>query len=198
MLGEMRRNHFRIVYNAPVTLTFLCICLIATILGVISGGRITQGLFMVYRSSLLSPFTYLRFFTHVFGHSGWSHFFSNAVYLLLVGPMLEEKYGAQVLTKVIVITALITGLINFVLFPQIGLCGASGVVFAFILMTSFTGFRSGEIPLSFILVAVVFLGQQIFEGLFVQDNVSNLSHIIGGLVGATFGFSRMPGKSVRR
>ncbi len=112
--------------------------------------------------------------------------------------MLEEKYGAQVLIRVIVLTALITGLINFVLFPQIGLCGASGVVFAFILMTSFTGFRSGEIPLSFILVAVVFLGQQIFEGLFVQDNVSNLSHIIGGLVGATFGFSRMPGKSVRR
>ena len=75
-----------------------------------------------------------------------------------------------------------------------GLCGASGVVFAFILLTSFTGFKQNEIPLSFLLVAVVFLGQQIYEGITVQDNISNMAHIVGGIVGAIVGY-RMNKKS---
>ncbi|MBR0410444.1 MAG: hypothetical protein IJI25_05505 [Eubacterium sp.] len=60
--------------------------------------------------------------------------------------------------------------------------------FAFILLTSFTGFREGELPVTVILVAVIFLGQQIYEGLFVDDNVSNLSHILGGVIGAFAGY----------
>ena len=68
------------------------------------------------------------------------------------------------------------------------MCGASGIVFSFILLTSFTNFKEGEVPLTFILVAVIFMGQQIFEGIMVQDNVSNLSHIIGGIIGAVCGY----------
>ena len=86
------------------------------------------------------------------------------------------------------ITALVTGLMNYILFPSVALCGASGVVFAFILLTSFTSFKNGEIPLTFILVAVVFLGQQVYEGVFLQDNISNLSHIMGGIVGSVTGY----------
>jgi GlpG protein len=102
--------------------------------------------------------------------------------------MLEEKYGSRTLAEVIALTAVVTGLVHFVLFPYTGLCGASGVVFAFILMTSFTGFRESEIPLSFLLVAVIFLGQQVFEMVTVRDSVSNLSHIVGGLVGSAAGY----------
>ena len=99
----------------------------------------------------------MRLFTHVLGHQGWSHFFGNATYLLLLGPMLEEKYGSNRLIKVIAITAVITALVNYIFFPGVGLCGASGVVFAFILLTSFTGFRNGEIPITFILVVVSYV-----------------------------------------
>ena len=113
----------------------------------------------------------------------------NASYILLLGPMLEEKYGSAVLVKVIVITAVITTLVNYIFFPGIALLGASGVVFAFIILTSFTGFRSGEIPLTFLLIAVIFIGQQIYEGAFIKDDVSHLSHIIGGAVGAVIGYS---------
>ena len=144
---------------------------------------------MTYHSSLASPLTYVRFFTHILGHSGWEHFISNASYLLLLGPMLEEKHKSSRILEVILATALITGLVNYVLFPGVALCGASGVVFAFILLTSFTGFREGEIPITFILVAVIFIGQQVFEGLTLKDNVSNLSHIIGGVVGSILGYN---------
>lgn len=178
----------KITYNAPITLTFVLICLIVTILGVVTVGVSTRLLFMTYQDTLKNPLTYLRFFTHVFGHSGWSHFIGNASYLLLLGPMLEEKYGGMGILEVMGITALVTGLINYIFFWNVGLCGASGVVFAFILLASFTGFKEGELPLTFILVAIIFLGQQIVEGVAFQDNISNMAHIVGGIVGAAFGY----------
>ena len=109
-------------------------------------------------------------------------------YILLLGPMLEEKYGAKKLLGVIAAAALATGLINYIFFPNVALCGASGVVFAFILLTSFTNFKEGEIPITFILVALIYIGQQVYQGIFVQDNISNMAHIVGGIVGAVFGY----------
>ena len=178
----------KITFNAPVTLVFLLICFIATLLGSISGGKITQKVFMTYHSSLTNPMTYFRFITHIFGHSGWEHFIGNASYLLLLGPMLEEKYGSKEWVEVIGMTAVVTGLMNYIFFWNTGLCGASGVVFAFIILASFTSFREGEITLTFILAAVLFIGQQIYEGIMVRDNISNTAHITGGIVGAVIGY----------
>ena len=144
---------------------------------------------MTYHSSLLNPMTYLRFVTHIFGHSGWSHFIGNASYLLLLGPMLEEKYGSGKILEIIAFTAVVTALFNYIFFWHTGLCGASGIVFSFIILASFTGFKEGEIPLTFILVAVIFIGQQVYEGIFLHDDVSNISHIIGGLVGSVIGYN---------
>lgn len=172
-----------------MTLSFTMICFIATLLGVLSNGRITKIIFMTYHSSLMKPMTYIRFVTHVFGHEGWTHFIGNASYLLLLGPMLEEKHGSKELIEVIGITALVTGVVNYIFFVNIGLCGASGVVFAFIVLASFTGFREGEIPLTFLLVAAIFIGQQIYEGISMQDNISNMAHIMGGVIGAIMGYS---------
>ena len=182
------KKQLKISYNAPVILSFVLICFAAMLIGVLTGGKGTQLLFMTYHSSLKNPLTYLRFFTHVFGHSGWSHFIGNASYLLLLGPMLEEKYGSRMLIEIIAVTAFVTGIVNYIFFWHSGLCGASGVVFAFILLASFTGFKEGEIPLTFILVAAIFVGQQVYEGIAVSDNNSNMAHIVGGLVGTVIGY----------
>ena len=182
-------KNFKITMNAPVTIGFAALCFLALILNFITAGKSNQLLFMTYRSSLANPLTYIRLFTHVLGHSSWQHFIGNMGYILLLGPMLEEKYGSRNMILVIAIAALATGLVNFIFFRNVALCGASGVVFAFILLTSFTSFNAGEIPITVILVAVIFIGQQVLEGLFVQNNVSNLSHIIGGIVGAVIGYN---------
>ena len=179
----------RITFNSPVILAFVFISFGAMAANYLTLGASNKLLFVTYHSSLANPLTYVRFFTHVLGHAGWSHYIGNMMYILLLGPMLEEKYGSAKIVEVIMTTALITGLINYFLFPGVALCGASGVVFAFILITSFTGFNEGEIPLTVILVAVIFIGQQVYEGIFLHDDVSNLSHIIGGLVGAVIGYN---------
>ena len=178
----------RITFNAPLVLGFALACSAVTLIGSLTGENSTARLFATYSAPMTDPLMYVRLFTHVLGHAGFAHLVGNMAYILLLGPGLEERYGAGKLLTVIAVTAVITGVIHNLLFPHSALLGASGVVFAFILLTSFTEFREGEIPLTFILVALIYLGQQIWDGITVKDNVSNLTHIIGGLVGAGAGY----------
>ncbi len=182
------RKKLKVTFNAPVTLTFTGICLAALILNYITGGLTNDLFFSVYRSSLLSPFTYIRFIGHVFGHADFDHFISNIMTLLIIAPLLEEKYGSANIIFVIFTTALSTGVLSFLLFPRIQLLGASGVVFAFILLASITDVRDGEIPMTFILVAAIYFGQQVISGIFIDDNISNFGHILGGACGSVIGF----------
>lgn len=183
------KRKYKITFNLPVVLSFAAACFVVMIINYVTSGVSNQVVFMTYHSSLTSPMTYVRLFTHVLGHAGWEHFIGNMAYILLLGPMLEEKYGSARILQVIAITAVVTGIINYVFFWNVALCGASGVCFAFILLSSFTSFREGEIPLTVILVAVIFLGQQIYEGIVVQDDISNMAHVLGGIVGGIIGFS---------
>lgn len=178
----------KITLNAPAVLFFAGLCFAATLLNEITAGKSNVLLFITYCDSLANPMTYVRFFTHVLGHAGWEHFVGNMAYILLLGPMLEEKHGSKRIIEVILMTALITALINFLFFKN-ALCGASGVCFAFILMASFTSFKEREIPITFLLTAFIYIGQQVYDGLLIRDNISNMAHIVGGIVGAVTGFT---------
>ena len=174
----------KIYINAPITLGFALIGLIVLVLGIVSKGAITTKYFMTYRSSWSDPLTYLRLVTHIFGHASVSHYAGNMVYILLLGPILEEKYHKDLL-YIILLTAVITGLINNLFFTG-GLLGSSGICFAFILLASVTGRQKG-IPLTLLLVAVFWIGNEIYTGLTATDQISQLTHIIGGLCGGMIG-----------
>lgn len=178
----------KISLNSPVVLFFTIICFVSLLLSMLTGGMTNNLLFSVYRSSLVNPFTFIRFIGHVIGHADFNHFIGNFMMILVVGPLLEEKYGSVDLFVVMITTALVTGLFHFIFFPNVQLLGASGIVFAFILLSSMTSLKDGEIPLTFILVAILYMGQQVYQGIFLSDNVSNLTHILGGIVGASMGY----------
>ena len=120
-------------------LTFFLLSLLVLFLDDWTGGWTTMHLFCVYRSSLKDPLFYIRLFGHVLGHAGWEHFLNNMLLLLVVGPPMEEKYGSIPLLKGIVLTALVTGVLQCVLFPRTGLLGASGIVFMLIMLSSLAG-----------------------------------------------------------
>lgn len=101
-------------YNSPVILTFSLISFLVLLLGVFSGGSTTALLFAVYRTSLKNPLFYLRLFTHVLGHANIQHFVNNFILILLIGPMMEEKYGSKNMVLMMVFTAFITGLVNVI------------------------------------------------------------------------------------
>ena len=168
-------------------LTFFLLSLLVLFLDQWTGGWTTMHLFCVYRSSLKDPLFYIRLFGHVLGHAGWEHFLNNMLLLLVVGPPMEEKYGSKALLGGIVFTALVTGVLQCVLFPRTGLLGASGIVFMLIMLSSLAGF-SGGIPVTMLLVAALYFGQQVYDILLVHDNVANFMHIVGGLCGTAFGY----------
>lgn len=185
MYNRNVKKSVRIYLNAPITLGFVGICIFALVLGYITNGDSTYTIFSTYGSNLLNPMTYVRLICHVFGHASISHFISNAMYILLLGPILEEKYHDKLIT-VILITAIVTGIMHNILQPSTALLGASGVVFAFILLASITG-RGNGIPVTLILVALLWIGNEIYSGALANDNISQITHIIGGISGALLG-----------
>ena len=189
-------------YNSPVILTFFLLSLGALFKGQCPGGRTSRHLVCFYRGSLKDPLFYIRLFGHVLGHASWDHFLNNMLLLLVVGPPMEEKFGSKPLLCGMVFTALVTGVLQCVLFPRSGLLGASGIVFMLIMLSSLAGF-SGGIPVTMLLVAALYFGQQVYDIIFVHDNVANFMHIVGGLCGTAFGYysalhsRRRPAKAVK-
>ena len=177
----------RLKYNAPVTLTF---ALVATvILGVsqLTGGALIQNWFTIFPGFRFGSFrSWFTLFSYVLGHESWAHLISNMTFFLLIGPVMEEKYGSAPLLAMMAMTAVTTGIISM-LFVRAGLLGASGIVFMLILLSSFTNIRAGEVPITFLLVVALFLVRE-FVAAFTPSTVSNLAHIAGGVVGAAFGF----------
>lgn len=173
-------------YNSPVILSFAFISLLSLIIGYATQDKSTMLLFSVYRSSPASIFFYFRLIGHIFGHANFGHYINNFIIILLVGPMLEEKYGSKKLASMIAITAVVTGFINIALFNT-ALLGASGIAFMLILLSSYVNIQKGKIPLTLVLVIIAYLGREIFSGVFSSDNISQLTHIAGGVCGGVFG-----------
>lgn len=176
----------KISFNSPLILTFTLLSFISLILGIITGNFTTSLFFTTSNASLFNPLKWITMVTYIFGHANFSHWFGNFLLILIIGPSLEEKYGSSRLFILILITAFATRLINNIFFST-GLLGASGIVFMMILLSSFTNFKDGTIPLTFILVAVMYLGQELIN-CFEADNISQFAHIFGGIIGSIFGF----------
>lgn len=183
----MSKNRFKLTYNSPVILTFSAVCLASLIISMITGGGSNRLLFICYgHPNLADPLTYLRVFSYVFGHANFSHFAGNMTMLLLVGPIAEERYGSWNTAVMMAVTAVLGGILNMFFFDT-GILGASGIVFLLIILSAFTNMKKGEIPLTLILIAVIYLGQEIYSGIAANDNVSHFGHLCGGFSGLGFG-----------
>jgi len=175
----------KINYNAPVTLSFTFIALAVLLIDAIIPSRIAINWFALRPTMTTGDLP--RMLTYVFAHADFNHFFGNFSIILLIGPLIEEKYGSKKLLLMMVATALITAIIH-VIFFNTWIIGASGIVFMLILLTPFTNMKTGKIPLTFILIALIYIGREIFLGLTVTDNVSRFAHVLGGIIGAIIGY----------
>lgn len=176
----------KIRYNAPVVLTYTLIALACLVLP--TAQTLGISLSSPARFAFSSPEFYFRLVSYVFAHAGWSHFMGNIMIILLVGPLLEEKYRSWPLLEMMGITAVATALLNAGLFST-SLIGGSGLAFMMVLLSSFSNFRAKELPLTFILVALIFIGSEVAATLRL-DKVSQFSHLAGGCIGAAYGFFR--------
>lgn len=187
MAKVKRRNFsFGFSYNSPVILTFALLSLGVLLLDHLTAGKSTSLLFSVYRFNFADILGYPRMFLHVLGHSGYEHLAANICMLLVIGPMVEEKYGSKNVLISIAATAFVTAVVHLFT-SNAAMLGASGIVFMLILMASITNFRGGYIPLTLIVVAVIYLGSEFVDGVSLADNITQLGHIVGGCMGIVCG-----------
>ena len=177
----------KIQYNSPVVLTLAFVSFCVLMLDRATDGWSTVRLFSVYRSSPSDILTYPRFILHVLGHSNFKHYINNFMMILVLGPGLEQRYGSKNLLLAMTLTALVSGMVQWLFFPDSMLLGASGIVFMMIMMSSLAGMKTGCIPLTLILVLLLYIGGEVVDGITLKDNISQLTHIIGGICGAILG-----------
>ncbi len=173
--------------SSPITLGFALLSLLTLPLAALTGNASTRLLFSVYRSSAADPLFYLRLFLHVLGHADFSHYAGNMALFLVLGPLVEKHYGSGRFVLMLLITALLTALVHLLLSANAAALGASGLVFMLIMLSAISGRSRGKLPLTLVLVALIYLGRELSEGLLNKDNISQLAHIIGGLCGIGFG-----------
>ena len=181
-------------YNAPVILTYFFICLIILMIDKLCKGKFSATFFTTYKNdSLLNPLTYFKLISHSLGHADWDHLYTNFIKILLIGPLIEEKYGSINLLIAMILTSLIIGIVNKIL-GKGGILGASGVAYMLILLSSFVNMENGKIPITLTLIILFFVVDEVIK-LFrrKKDGVSHLGHITGAICGAIFGILTLNG-----
>lgn len=179
----------RILVDAPVMLGFCftccCIYLVQILLGAEKIGRILG----VHDTWRLSPLQVTSMFTHVLAHSDYIHLRGNMMNLLLVGPSVEHEFGSKNLIKIILVVAATSAVAHIVVGRSYShQLGASGVVFACILLNSLVAASSSKVPLSFVITFVLYIGDELWQFLVAKDATSHHAHLVGGMVGALAGF----------
>lgn len=176
----------KIEFNSPVVVWFSALSFLVLLFGFATNHESTNLFFTCYKSDPSDVMMWVRMVTYVMGHSDMSHYVGNFFLIILLGPMLEEKYGSKALLIMMLLTAIAGGIVN-VLIATSALRGASGIVFMFIVLSSFTSVQSGKIPLTMVLVVIIYIGKEVVNGVFSADNISQLTHILGGMCGIAFG-----------
>jgi len=139
-----------------------------------------------------------QMFSYILGHSSWDHLLGNTSQILILGNIIEEKFGSIKLAKMILITALTgscaTFLVNAFNVHLRGLNygytvrGASGIVYSFWVLASVVGNKSGKIPLELLIVLSIILTSSVFNFYwYPSTNISHMGHVIGGITGGVLG-----------
>jgi len=181
---------WRIHYNSPVILSYALLSLAVLGLSLMTNGTTDERLFSVYSCSWLEPLGYIRLIGHTLGHINFEHYMGNFLLMMLIGPMLEEKYGSKRLLMMLVVTAVITGLAYRIFAPAgVAVLGASGMVFMLIVLSSFVNKQPGRLPLTLLFAVVFYLGTEfVYSATGAQPGVANTMHLLGGICGLIFGF----------
>lgn len=161
---------FSIVYDAPVTLSFVIISLLLFVFDTFILKQKLTGIFLASPTSaggnlpfeLKNALSYVRFIFYAFGGSNAIIYLSNLVFFLLLGPSVEEKYGSIVVGIMMAVSTLFAGVLN-ACFRPVSLQGATAIVFMMIFLNSFMTFNKKKIPLSFVVVFVLYIILQIVE-----------------------------------
>ena len=176
----------RVTVNAPFSILF-SIAAIALYFLFQADGTIPRMLMLHGDFDFTNWEWYVSLIGYTMGHGSLAHLIGNISIILLIGPFIEKRWGTKRLAIMVILTALVTALVHIVFWDH-RLIGASGIVFMMIVLSSLVDLKAKEIPLTFILIVFLFIGQELVRS-FGDDQISQFAHISGGVMGAILGFS---------
>ena len=185
-------------YDSPVMLTFAFITLIIFVLDtfVFKGKLKDTWLITPTAAGGAFPFAFsdfpsiLRLFIHIFGYTESSVLICNLIFILLLGPQMEERYGSVIIGIMIFVSSLFSGVLN-ACFCKNAVCGAEPVVFMLILLWTMMQLSRSKISASAIAVIALFITMLVF-----RKNPNGVVGVVviaaGGLCGSLFAFLTSP------
>ncbi len=139
----------------------------------------------------LEPIGLLGIFLSPFLHGDWNHLMANSVPIFVLGSALYYFYR-PIASKVLLLTAVMTGLWVWMGARESTHIGASGVIYGLSSFLMFSGFLRRDNRLMALSFVVVFLYGSlvwgIFPELFPEKNISWESHLSGLLAGIILAF----------
>lgn len=182
----------KLKFNAPVTFS---IALVATLVMAIDrflAAGLIGSVFTAPGGNFepTNAMHYVGILTYIFGHESWVHMWNNFLIIILLGPILEEKYDPKSFGIMILAATVVTALFN-ILLRQPPLVGSSALAFMMIMLVSFARSKPGDIPVSFILVFVLYLLSELTKATGGTGGGGSIAHIVGGICGVIFGFMKL-------
>ncbi len=183
-------------YDAPVTLSFVIVCVFFFLLNtfVIKNGALGKILASPTTQAGALPFivkqplSYLRLLLYIFGSGEEVIYLTNLMIILMMGPAMEERYGSVIIGIMIFVSALFAGVLN-ACFCADSLVGAVPVVCMMIFLNAFMSFSKKTVPITFLAVIVFFGFFSINSGM---SAIRLIICIAGGLCGSLFAFLTSP------
>lgn len=203
-----KKSSPKLTFDYPVTVTFVIVSLVLFLLDVYAfKGKMFSSILICHGSkqamvpfNFKSPADFTGLFLFAFGNASWEMLFANLIAILLLGQILEERYGSVMLGLMMFISTLISGVLTACI-STVPLTGAGCVIFMMAVLVSLTELTKKRIPLSCLLVFVLFLSFEIFRnakgvsGTDVMQKICGvLVEMIGGICGSIFGFLVLPKK----
>ncbi len=185
-------------YDSPVMLTFALVTLLVFILDAFAFKGKLKDMWLVTPTAAGGQFPFsfsdfpsiLRLFIHVFGYSQNEVLICNLIFILLLGPQMEERYGSVIIGIMIFVSSLFSGVLN-ACFCKNTVCGAEPVVFMLILLWTMMQLSRSKISASAIAVIALFIAMLIFRK--NPNGVVGVAVIAaGGLCGSLFAFLTSP------
>lgn len=196
----MAKSKIPVSYDAPVTLTFVLASIVFFLLSSyvpffkdnLSGWILispTKAGDLIF--NVKSPLSYIRMIFYVFGSTeNQLTFFSSLIFILLLGPAMEERYGSVIIGIMMGISTLFSGVLN-TCFCDNGLTGCTCIVFMMIFLNAFLSMQKKKIPASFIVLFILFIVRGLMENN-PNGSVGIIINICGGLCGSLFAFLTSP------
>lgn len=208
------RKSFKLRYDAAFTLTFCIVSFLVLILSqtVLKNLNLVQKIFslpgtvsksvsvdasqIIQTESVFdfkNPFHYARLILYIFGSKDVLQFLISFAFILPLGTQMEERYGSAAIGVMILITTLVTGVLNACLIPAT-LCGADAIVFMLILLGAITSLSKNELPVSALMIFALYMGCEFyFNGAITNAKlVAIFARLAGALCGSMFGFLTAP------